>query len=404
MKNEYIIITISGADKPGITSSVTEVLGRYDALILDIGQSNLHHQLNLGIMISVAEDRSGNMLKDVLSCCSRQDMIVRYTPLSEEEYRAWVKRQGRSRYVITLLARELTARQISLVTGVLSARHLNIDSILRLSGRPDPDEKMEERHACVEFSVRGAIPDIREMQKELLSIARQECVDISFQQDDMFRRSRRLICVDMDSTFIQTEVIDELADRAGVGEQVREITLSAMRGEIDFKESFTRRVALLKGLDVRAKQDIIDHLPITEGADRLFKTLKMCGYKIAILSGGFTFVGAYLQERFGVDYVYANTLEDANGCLTGRYIGEIIDADRKAELLEQIAMQEGIDLRQVVAVGDGANDLKMLAKAGLGIAFHAKPKVKEESRQAISTVGLDGILYLLGFRDVIIND
>lgn len=400
---EYILITISGADKPGVTSSVTQVLGGYDVTVLDMGQSNLHHQLNLGILVSVESEVSGNMLKDVLGCCSAMDMVVRYTPLSEEEYKAWVSRQGHSRYVFTLLARELNARSISRVTKVLSDRGLNIDSIQRLSSRPDLDEPMENRHACVEFSVRGEIPDKDGLQQELLRISREEGVDISFQHDDMFRRSRRLICIDMDSTFIQTEVIDELADRAGVGEQVREVTLSAMRGEIDFKESFRRRVALLKGLDVRAKQDIIDHLPITEGADRLFKTLKMCGYKIAILSGGFTFVGKYLQDQFGVDYVYANTLEEKDGKLTGRYLGEVIDADRKAELLEMIAEQEGIDLMQTIAVGDGANDLKMLRKAGLGIAFHAKPKVLKESKQSISTVGLDGILYLLGFRDVMID-
>lgn len=401
---EYILISISGADKPGVTSTVTNVLGQYDAVVLDIGQSNLHHQLNLGIMVTVDSEVSGNLLKDVLSCCSAMEMIVRYTPLSDLEYHAWVLRQAKSRYVITLLGRELNARQISRVTSVLSSRHLNIDSIQRLSGRPDPNEPTSQRHACVEFSIRGAVPDKTTMQRELLQISREEGVDISFQQDDMFRRSRRLICVDMDSTFIQTEVIDELADRAGVGEQVREITLSAMRGEIDFKESFRRRCELLKGLSVSAKQDIVDNLPITEGAERLFRTLKMCGYKIAILSGGFTFVGEYLKEHFGVDYVYANVLEEQDGVFTGRYLGEVIDAERKAELLEQIARQEGIDLRQVVAVGDGANDLKMLAKAGLGIAFHAKPKVKNESKQSISTVGLDGILYLLGFRDVLLEE
>lgn len=400
---EYILITISGVDKPGVTSSVTEVLSGYDATVLDIGQSNLHHQLNLVLMISIDSEVSGNMLKEVLRCCSVLEMVVRYTPLTEEEYQAWVRRQSKSRYVFTLLARELNARHISRVTNVLASRHLNIDSIQRMSGRPRLDEEEENKHASVEFSVRGAIPDKDGLQNELMRISQEEEIDISFQLDDMFRRSRRLICVDMDSTFIQTEVIDELADRAGVGQEVREVTLSAMRGEIDFKESFRRRVALLKGLDVSAKQDIIDKLPITEGADRLFSTLKKCGYKIAILSGGFTFVGKYLQDRFGVDYVYANTLEEKDGKLTGRYIGEVIDAERKAELLEQIAKQEGIDLRQVIAVGDGANDLKMLSKAGLGIAFHAKPKVKQESKQAISTVGLDGILYLLGFRDVTLD-
>ena len=402
--SEFILIQVSGDDKPGVTSSLTEVLGRYNATILDIGQSNLHHQLNLGLLIRVDDiARSGDMLKEVLFSASAQSMNVRFTPLSESDYAAWVSRQGSGRYVITLLGRELNARQISAVTSVLSSRHLNIDSIQRLSGRPDLSLPLEERHACVEFAIRGDIPDREQLQHELFDIAQRESVDISFQQDDIYRRNRRLICVDLDSTLIQTEVIDELAERAGVGAEVRAITLSAMRGELDFKESFRRRVALLKGLPTSAKDDVIAHLPITEGADRLFSVLKQCGFKIAILSGGFTFVAKYLQKRFDIDYVYANTLEDNDGVLTGRYVGDIVDGNRKADLLELIAQAEKIDLRQVIAVGDGANDLKMLNKAGLGIAFHAKPKVKEGAQQAISTVGLDGILYFLGFRDVTLN-
>ena len=356
MNREFILINIIGFDKPGVTSAVTEVLGKYGAFVQDIGQSNLHHQLNLSILIRVDDpSQSGDMIKEVLFCCSRLEMIVRFTPLSEEEYAAWVGRQEQERYVVTLLAREINARHIARVTALLAGRQLNIDNILRLSDRPNVEIPVEKRHSCIEFSLRGQLPDREALQREL----REEGIDISFQKDDMFRRNRRLICVDMDSTFIQTEVIDELAMRAGVGDEVKAITLSAMRGEIDFKESFTRRVALLKGLDVSVQQDIIDHLPITEGADRLFSVLKRCGFKIAILSGGFTFVGKYLQERFGVDYVYANTLEVEDGKFTGRYIGDVVDAKRKAELLELIAQVEHIDLAQVIAVGDGANDLNM---------------------------------------------
>ena len=405
MNREFILISIVGVDKPGVTAAVTAVLGRYETCVLDIGQSNLHHQLNLGLLIRVDDpSQSGEMLKDVLFCCSQLDLIVRYTPLSEAEYAAWVGRQEQERYVITLLARELNARHISRVTALLAERQLNIDNILRLSDRPNMETPVEKRHSCVEFSVRGKIADREQLQKRLLEVSREEGIDISFQRDDMFRRNRRLICVDMDSTFIQTEVIDELAMRAGVGDEVKAITLSAMRGEIDFKESFTRRVALLKGLDASVRQDIIDHLPITEGADRLFSVLKKCGFKIAILSGGFMFVGKYLQERFGVDYVYANELEIEDGKFTGRYIGDVVDARRKAELLELIAQVEHIDLAQVIAVGDGANDLNMLGKAGLGIAFHAKPKVQASAQQSISTVGLDGILYFLGFKEAFLRE
>ena len=405
MEREFILINIIGFDKPGVTSAVTEVLGKYGAFVQDIGQSNLHHQLNLSILIRVDDpSTSGEMIKEVLFCCSRLEMIVRFTPLTEEEYAAWVGRQEQERYVVTLLAREINARHIARVTELVAKRQLNIDNILRLSDRPNMDTPVEKRHACMEFSLRGNLPDHEVLQRELIEVSREEGIDISFQRDDIFRRNRRLICLDLDSTIIQTEVIDELAMHAGVGDQVKAITLSAMRGEIDFKESFSRRVALLKGLDASVRQEIIDHLPITEGADRLFSILKKCGFKIAILSGGFMFVGRYLQERFGVDYVYANELEVEDGKFTGRYIGDVVDATRKAELLSLIAQVEHIDLAQVIAVGDGANDLKMLGKAGLGIAFHAKPKVQENARQAISTVGLDGILYFLGFKDAFLKE
>ncbi len=232
-----------------------------------------------------------------------------------------------------------------------------------------------------------------------MKIAAGGDIDISLQEDNMFRRCRRLVCFDMDSTLIGTEVIDELADRAGVGEEVRRITEQALRGEIDFRESFTRRVALLKGLDESVMREIAENLPITEGVDRMMTVLKRTGYKTAILSGGFTYFGNYLKQRFGFDYVYANDLEIVDGKLTGRYLGEIVDGRRKQELLRLIAQVENLDMRQTIAVGDGANDLPMLSAAGLGIAFHAKPKVKANAGQSLSTIGLDGILYFIGFKD-----
>lgn len=250
------------------------------------------------------------------------------------------------------------------------------------------------------FSLRGTPKNYPEMQKEMMELSSEFGIDFSFQTDDMYRRMRRLICFDMDSTLIQTECIDELAKRNGVGEKVAEITARAMRGEIDFKESFTQRVALLKGLDVSVMKEIAENLPITEGTDRLMSVLKKCGYKIAILSGGFTYFGDYLQRKYNIDYVYANELEiDENGKLTGKYVGEIVDGTRKAELLRLIAQVERINLAQTIAVGDGANDLPMISEAGLGIAFHAKPKVIANARQAISNIGLDGVLYFLGFKD-----
>ena len=236
------------------------------------------------------------------------------------------------------------------------------------------------------------------LQNDLLNLPTPG-LDVSFQKDDIYRRSRRLICFDMDSTLVHAECIDELAERAGVGAQVKAITESAMRGEIDFRESFTRRVALLKGLDASVMEDIARKLPYNEGLERMMSVLKTVGYKTAILSGGFTYFGKYLQQKFGFDYVYANDLEIEDGKLTGRYLGDIVDGNRKADLLKLLCQVEGINLAQAVAVGDGANDLPMISLAGLGIAYHAKPKVKANASQSISSIGLEGVLYFLGLKD-----
>lgn len=405
MAHEIILISISGEDRPGVTSSITEILGKYNSIILDIGQANLHHQLSLGIMVlNDSPEKTGDMLKEILFRTSELGVFVRFTPITDEAYNAWVSRQGKSRYVVTVLGHVLTAKQISLVTDALSSRGLNIDSIKRLTGRPSLDQSAENQsRSCVEFSVRGEINDKRELSAQFMNISAAEGIDISFQKDDMYRRQRRLICLDMDSTLTKSECIDELAERAGVGEQVKAITASAMRGEIDFKESFTRRVALLKGLPVSVLDEVAATTPLQDGAERLLKVLKKCGFKIAVLSGGFTFAGQPLKDQFGIDYLFANELEIVDGKLTGKYVGDIVDGKRKAELLRLIAQMEHIELEQVIAVGDGANDLPMLSLAGLGIAFHAKPKVKATAKQSLSTIGLDGILYFLGFRDIHLN-
>lgn len=396
---EIIQMNISGEDKPGMTAVLTDILSRHDAFILDIGQANIHRSLTLGILFLTTPDRSGQIMKELLFKATELDINIRFTPITDEEYNAWVSGQGKNRYIITLMGRKVTAGHIARVTRAISDEGLNIDDINRLTGRMPLDEDERAPKTCIEFSVRGTIDDKSRIQDALMKLTNTGEVDISFQKDGIFRRSRRLICFDMDSTLIRTEVIDELADRAGVGDKVREITERAMRGEIDFRESFRERVALLKGLDVSVMEDIANNLPITEGVDRMMTILKRVGYKTAILSGGFTYFGNYLRSRFGFDYVYANELEVENGKLTGRCTGEIVDGQRKAELLRLLCQFENIDIQQSVAVGDGANDLPMLNIAGLGIAFHAKPKVRATASQAISTVGLDGILYFLGLKD-----
>ncbi len=396
---EIIQINISGEDKPGLTTSLTDILARHDAFILDIGQSNIHRSLTLGILFMTTPDRSGQIMKELLFKASEMNIAIRFTPITEEEYSHWVSGQGKNRYIITLIGRKLTAGHIARVTQAIYEEGLNIDDISRLTGRMPLDKDERAPKTSIEFSVRGTLNDKKQIHNKLMALTEGGDVDISFQKDGIFRRSRRLICFDMDSTLIRTEVIDELADRAGVGDKVREITERAMRGEIDFRESFEERVALLKGLDVSVMEDIAVNLPITEGVDRMMKILKRVGYKTAILSGGFTYFGNYLRSRFGFDYVYANELEVENGKLTGRYTGEIVDGQRKAELLRLLCQFENIDIQQSVAVGDGANDLPMLSIAGLGIAFHAKPKVRATASQSLSTVGLDGVLYFLGLKD-----
>ena len=404
-RKEQILVRITGQDRPGLTASIMGILARYNAQILDIGQADIHSTLSLGILIRMDERHSGQVMKELLFKATELGVNIGFSPIGDDEYEDWVDHQGKNRYILMVMGRQLDARQIEAAAKIITEQGLNIDSILRLTGRKSIKNPTKHVRACIEFSLRGEPKNRQEMQSKLMKLSSELEIDFSFQRDDMFRRMRRLICFDMDSTLIQTECIDELAERNGVGAQVKAITERAMRGEIDFKESFTQRVKLLKGLDVSVMQDIAEHLPITEGVDRLMTILKRCGIKIAILSGGFTFFGEYLQRRYGIDYVYANELEiDENGKLTGNYVGEIVDGHRKAELLKLIAQVEKVNLAQTIAVGDGANDLPMISEAGLGIAFHAKPRVVANAEQSINTIGLDGILYFLGFKDSYLGD
>ncbi len=399
--NELILLTLSGSDKPGVTAGITTILAKYDVDVLDIGQAVIHNTLSLGLLLKVPhEAESSPLLRDLLFKAHEMNMVPRFEPVTLEEYQSWVGAQGKSRHIITLLARRISAEHIAKVTEVAARYDLNIDNISRLSGRVSIDEVEEESSkACVEFSVRDMSADEAEVRATLLTLASELGVDIAFQRDDIYRRNRRLVVFDMDSTLIEAEVIDELAKEAGVGDQVSEITEAAMRGEIDFNESFKRRVALLEGLDESVLEGIAQRLKMTEGAEQLMSQLKRTGYKTAILSGGFTYFAKFLQKRLGFDYIHANELDIQDGKVTGKVVGTVVNGERKAELLREIAAKEGVSLEQTIAVGDGANDLPMLSIAGLGIAFRAKPLVRENAKQSISTLGLDGILYLIGFRD-----
>jgi len=397
---DILLINVFGEDKPGVTSAVTNVLSFYDATILDIGQAVIHDQLNLGLLTAIPSDTDEQVLvSQIESRVADLQLRAKFLPISEKDYQQWVDQQGKSRQIVTLLARKIEAQHLAALTAVVSKYQLNIDKIIRLSGRINLHESDQLGRACVEFSVRGEASDPHAFKKSLLELGHQYDIDIAFQEDNIFRRNRRLVVFDMDSTLIDAEVIDELAIEAGVGQQVAEITEAAMQGKLDFKQSFEQRLSLLEGLDAAVLPKIAKRLQLNEGAEHLITTLKKLGFKTAIVSGGFSFFGEYLQEILGVDYVYANQLDVQHGKVTGRVKGDIIDGQRKADLLRELADREGLMLEQVIAVGDGANDLPMLDIAGLGIAFKAKPLVEASAKQAISSLGLDGILYLLGYSD-----
>lgn len=395
---EVLLVNIVGEDRPGLTHALSTILSQHEVRVLDIGQAVIHDHLSLGMLLSFPKSaESYEVLKQLLFKAHELGLAIRLTPITEDEYGKWVERQSQERTVFTVLGREITAEAVAYLTSVLADQGLNIEKISRLSHRIPLDGPAGR--ACIEFSVLGTPHDRDILHSAMMEIAQEACVDISIQADDMFRRNRRLVVFDMDSTLIQCEVIDELAKLAGVGEKVSAITERAMQGELDFKGSFRERLSLLKGLPWSEVEAFADRLPLTEGAERLIGTLKRLGYRTAICSGGFDVFGKKLQELMGIDYVFANHLEAVDGVLTGRVVGDIVDGEKKAAHVRELADELGLSLKQVIAVGDGANDLPMIRQAGLGIAFRAKPVVRQSARNSISVLGLDGILYLIGVRD-----
>ncbi|MEJ2098759.1 MAG: phosphoserine phosphatase SerB [Desulfobacterales bacterium] len=397
---EIILINVTGKDKPGLTASLTSILAQYKATILDIGQAVIHDYLSLGILIEIpAEFKSSSILKDLLFEAHKLGLQIRFSPIDETLYENWAAQKGKERRIITLLGRKLSAEELSKVATAIAESKLNIDIITRLSARMPVNGSDTNQKACVQITVSGKIENPGILRRKLFKIHEETGIDISFYVDDIYRHSRRLVVFDMDSTLIQGEAIDELARMAGVGHQVAQITENGMRGKIDFKESLIRRVALLKGMDANVLSIVAQNLVLTEGAERVTLKLKQLGYKIGIISGGFEYFGKYLQQKLALDYVFTNRLEIKDGKITGKLEGDIIDGHKKAEILRTIAKVENISLQQTIAVGDGANDLPMISIAGLGVAFQAKPIVEENAQRSISSVGLDGLLYLMGISE-----
>ncbi len=394
-----LLIQITGPDRPGLTHALTGILAEHGVRILDIGQAVIHNALALGILVELdGSARSSPMLAQLLLKAHELNVQVHFTASSPDEYAAWVGGQSKQRSIVTVLGPAILGEHLAAVSAVIAGQELNIERIERLSGRPALETNTSSR-ACIEFTVSGRPRAEAEMRAAFMGLTHEHEIDIAFQRDDLYRRNRRLVVFDMDSTLIQVEVIDELAKEAGVGERVARITAAAMRGELDFPSAFRERVRLLKGLPVEALERVAARIPMMDGAERLISTLRALGYKTGILSGGFSYFGERLRQRLSIDYLYANELEIRDGAVTGEVSSEIVDGQVKARRLREIAEREGIGLEQCIAVGDGANDLPMIGLAGLGIAFHAKPVVRQNARQSLSTIGLDGILYLIGIRD-----
>ena len=403
--SEIVLINITGKDRKGLDAKFTGILSEYNVNILDISQEVIHDYITFGILAEIPDKNNfSSVYKNMVFESHKMELTIGIKPIALEEYEDWVQELDKERRTITLLGKNITADQIFKVTSIIAESDLNIESLTRLSGRISIKTPQKNKKTCIKFSVSGKPKDIKKMRSRFVETSKKTGIDISFHIDNIYSKNRKLVVFDMDSTLIQTEVIDELAKLAGTEKEVAQITKSAMQGKIDFKESFIQRLALLKGIKESELPQMIENLPFSEGVSRVTQTLKKLGYKLGIISGGFTFVGKYIKNKFGFDYVYANELEIKNGRVTGKVIGDIIDGNEKARILKMIAEKENISIEQTIAVGDGANDIPMIGIAGLGVAYNAKQVVLEKADNAISSVGLDGLLYLMGMHKREIED
>ena len=390
MNQRMVLVTMTGPDRPGIIAAVTAEVAAAGARIRDIEQTVTHTLLSLSLLIDfpTGESHRKPLIKDLLFLAKELGLDLDFQVLSEAEYR---RRTTRDACVVTIMGGEVHAAALARVSRILADHGVNIERVTKLT---------QGQLRCIEFLI-STPPEleVKALTRKLLHAGASLGVDIAVQKESLYRRAKRLVVMDMDSTLIQIEVIDELARIAGVGEQVAAITERAMNGELDFDGSLRARVALLKGMSAAALEEVYRNIPLTPGARTLVTVLKRLGFRTAVISGGFRFFTDRLQAELGLDYAFANQLEIKDGVVTGNLVGEIVDGARKAQLLEEIATREGITLDQVIAIGDGANDLPMLGRAGLGIAFNAKARVREQADTHINQQNLDSILYLLGLSE-----
>ncbi|MBT3583258.1 MAG: phosphoserine phosphatase SerB [Halobacteriovoraceae bacterium] len=389
MAKDSVLITVAGPDNPGITQSLMQIIDDHNGQIADMGQAVTHGLLSLSILLSsnTSAGEEASVLKDLLFEANKMGLNLTYQYLNMGET---ISPPGSNhKFILNCVAVEdLTASFMLALSQLLAKNSVNILRINNVS--PGNFKSLE---------ITTTLPrdtDLKFLKEQLLNISTEHHVDMAFLKDNVFRRSKRLIVFDMDSTLIQTEVIDEMAEVMGVGDEVRAITEMAMNGELDFDESLKQRVSKIKGITEGQLKAVLDKLPLTQGAEEFINTVKNLGYKVGIISGGFTYFAEALKEKLGLDYAFANELEIKNGAFTGQILGQIVNATQKAMILKVIAQQEKIALEQVVAIGDGANDLPMLSAAGLGIAFHAKDIVKKSAEQHLSHGPMTTILYFLG--------